>query len=103
MNLAPKYDQVLCGQCHSYSGHLFEKIGAELGPWDGMTMKREFCDELVDECDGQIDFGGPAEYDGQSFCDKHVGGIDGEDQFWSFPYTDREPILHYTLLVLGGN
>lgn len=80
--------QVECGQCHSYSGHLFADLGGELGVEDGMMMKREFCEDLVDECDGEIDF--PA-YDGgeTSYCDKHTGGGD-DDFFWSYPYTERE-------------
>ncbi|CAN0031064.1 unnamed protein product [Scytosiphon promiscuus] len=85
---ADLHKQVLCGQCHSYSNHLFERLGGDFGPWDGMTMKREFCDAYVDTCADQIVFG---EYDGLSYCDHHVGGIDGEDELWSYPYTD--PIL----------
>lgn len=75
--------QVLCGQCHSYSAHLFDRLGAELGLWDGMTMTRDFCDELIDKCGNEIDFGGPAEYGGLSYCAKHVG----TDQFWAYPYS----------------
>ncbi len=56
-------------------------------------MKREFCDELIDECGDEIDFGGPADYGGQSYCDFHVGGINGADEFWSYPYQDRECFL----------
>lgn len=82
--------QVVCGQCHSYSNHLFERLGSELGPWDGMTMKQEFCDALVSACGTQIDFGGPGEYDGLTYCEKHVGDVDG----WSYPYTDREYKVH---------
>lgn len=82
-NLLPP--QVVCGQCHSYSGHLYEVLGAELGVEDGMTMKSDFCEELVGACAGQIDF--PA-YDGTSYCDKHTGG--GNDLFWSYPYTECE-------------
>lgn len=77
----------MCGQCHSFSAHLYEILGSELGPWDGMTMKREFCDALTSECSGQIAFG---EYDGLDFCDKHVGGTDGNDRFWSYPYQEGE-------------
>lgn len=45
-----------------------------------MTMKSEFCEEYVEACDGEIEF---QTYDGQSFCEKHVG-TDGE-QLWSYP------------------
>lgn len=83
------FNQVVCGQCHSFPAHLFEAL-PELGPFDGMTMKREFCDELIAKCGTQIEFKGPADYDGLSFCDKHVGGVDGADELWSYPYTDRE-------------
>lgn len=79
--------QLLCTQCHSFSAHLFEQLGNELGPFDGMTLKQEYCDALIDACDGQIAFGGQAEY-GESYCDKHVGG--GDDLYWSYPYTDRK-------------
>jgi len=81
---------VICGQCHSFSAHLYEILGSELGPWDGMTMKREFCDALTSQCAGQIVFGGPAEYDGLDFCDKHVGDTNGDDRFWSYPYQEGE-------------
>lgn len=77
--------QVVCGVCHSFSGHLYERLGAELGPTDGMTMKKEFCDGFVEACDGQIIF---PTYDGEDYCTKHQGG--GDDYFWSYPYTDRE-------------
>lgn len=79
----------MCGQCHSFSAHTFELLGAELGPWDGMSMKQDFCDALIDACGDQIDFGGPAEYDGLTYCEKHVG-TSGSDVFWSYPYSDRE-------------
>lgn len=63
-----------------------------------MTMKQDFCDELVNTCGTEIDFGGPAEYDGLSYCEKHVGDVDG----WSYPYTDREyhlPLENYYTIV----
>lgn len=50
-----------------------------------MTMKESFCEQLVKECSGEIKF---PTYDGLSYCDKHVGS--GGDQFWSYPYTERE-------------
>lgn len=78
--------QVSCGSCHSYSGHLFEKMGEELGIFDGMTMKRDFCDELVLACEGQMEF--RVYDDGMDYCTKHVNGT--TDRFWSFPYTERE-------------
>lgn len=70
--------------CHSYSGHLYERLGAELGALDGMTMKSDFCEELVTACEGQLVF---PTYDGEDYCTKHTGG--GDDQFWSYPYTER--------------
>ncbi|CAN0441744.1 unnamed protein product [Pylaiella littoralis] len=82
---ADLYKQVVCGVCHSYSGHLYEKLGAELGALDGMTMKSDFCEELVTACAGQIIF---PTYDGKDYCTKHTGG--GSDQFWSYPYTQPE-------------
>ncbi|CAM9581883.1 unnamed protein product, partial [Ectocarpus sp. 8 AP-2014] len=74
------YKQVVCGRCHSYSAHLYEYLAAELGLLDGMTMKSDFCNELVTACAGQIDF---PTYDGGSvdYCTKHTGG--GDDFFWS--------------------
>lgn len=77
--------QVQCGVCHSYSAHLYERLGSELGGDDGMTMKDSFCQELVTECSGEISF---PTYGDLSYCEKHVG--DGGDQFWSYPYTERE-------------
>lgn len=77
--------QVVCGVCHSYSAHLYERLGSELGGADGMTMKDSFCQELVKECAGEISF---PTYGGLSYCEKHVG--DDGDQFWSYPYTERE-------------
>ena len=74
----------MCGKFHSFSAHLFEKNGAELGPWDGMMMTLEFCDDLTKECAGQIDF---PTYDGESYCDKHTGG-GTKSQFWSYPYSE---------------
>lgn len=78
--------QVVCGRCHSYSAHLYERLGAELGVVDGMTMTSDFCEELVSACQGQIVF---TTYDnGDDYCEKHVGG--DTDQFWSYPYTSCE-------------
>lgn len=42
----------------------------ELGPLDGMTMKRNFCAELVKECQDQVEF---PDYDGVTYCEKHAG------------------------------
>ncbi|CAM9121681.1 unnamed protein product, partial [Hapterophycus canaliculatus] len=77
--------QVVCGVCHSYSGHLYEQLGAELGILDGMTMKSLFCEELVDACSGQVTF--PTYDGGEDYCEKHTGG--GDDFFWSYPYEER--------------
>lgn len=70
--------------CHSYSGHLYEVLGAELGAVDGMTMKSDFCEEVVSACAGQIVF--PTYDNGEDYCTKHTGG--GDDLFWSYPYTE---------------
>lgn len=75
--------------CHSYSSHLYEVLGSELGANDGMTMKVSFCNDLVTACAGQLAF---PSYDGQGFCDKHTGG--GDDLFWSYPYVERELLLY---------
>lgn len=92
-------DQVACGPCHSFSGHLYERLGAELGDRDGMTMKSGFCAELVAACEGEIEF---STYDGESYCEKHVGG--GVDMTWSYPidddgehYLPRPSVLVYSL------
>eukprot|EP00904_Undaria_pinnatifida_P003872 jgi/Undpi1/13486/HiC_scaffold_8.g03145.m1 len=70
-----------------FCAHLYERLGAELGALDGMTMKQEFCDELVDACADEIP-GISRTYDGLTYCEKHVG--DTGDQFWSYPYTEPE-------------
>lgn len=44
-----------------------------------MTMKEEFCSELVAACSDQIDF---PTYNGDSYCEKHVGD---DGQIWSYP------------------
>ncbi|CAM9548065.1 unnamed protein product [Ectocarpus sp. 6 AP-2014] len=80
------YKQVVCGVCGSYSGHLYERLGAELGVLDGMTMKSDFCEELVSACNEQITF--PTYDGGDDYCTKHTGG--GDDQFWSYPYTESD-------------
>lgn len=74
----------MCGKCHSFSGHLFERLGKELGPWDGLTMTREFCEELVKQCGADINF---PTYDGGSlsYCDKHVGDV---DQYYAYPFKE---------------
>ena len=74
--------------CHSYSAHLYERLGAELGALDGMTMKQDFCDELVEECADEIPGIARTYAGGLSYCEKHVGSTG--DQFWSYPYTERE-------------
>eukprot|EP00903_Cladosiphon_okamuranus_P006181 g6078.t1 len=85
---AEYYKQVECGQCHSYSGHLFADLGDELGVEDGMTMKLDFCEDLVDACSGEIDF---PTYDGggTTYCEKHTGD-QAQDFFWSYPYEEPE-------------
>lgn len=80
--------QVACGKCHSYSGHLYQRLGGTLGTWDGLTMKSDFCEEVVDECSDQLGLDKVTYPDGEDYCEKHVGG--NNDQFWSFPYTERE-------------
>lgn len=80
--------QVACGKCHSYSGHLYQRLGPTLGTWDGLTMKSDFCEEVVEKCDGQFGLSDLDYADGKDYCETHVGG--NTDQFWSFPYTERE-------------
>lgn len=80
-NFPASVHQVACGPCNSYSAHLYEVLGAELGPEDGMTMKNSFCEELVAACEGQIDF---PTYDGESYCEKHTLGS-SSDAYWSYP------------------
>ncbi|CAM9759383.1 unnamed protein product [Scytosiphon promiscuus] len=80
------YTQVVCGICTSFSGHLYERLAPELGVEDGLTMKNDFCSELITACDGQITF--PTYDDGEDYCTKHTGG--DEDLFWSYPYEEAE-------------
>lgn len=75
--------QVVCGVCHSYSAHLYEVLGAELGGTDGMTMKSSFCNDYVSACEDQIVFSA-------DYCEVHTGG--GDDLYWSYPYVEREYI-----------
>ncbi len=81
--------QVLCGRCHSFSGHLYEVLGPSLGYWDGMTMTRDFCNEYTSKCEGEIHF--PI-YGTVSYCDKHVGSSDedADGLYWSYPYTEGD-------------
>lgn len=88
--------QVVCGVCHSFSGHLFERLGGELGIVDGMTMKNDFCEELVDACQGQIPF--PSYENGDDYCEKHTGGA--TDKYWSFPYMERECLCSALMIHL---
>lgn len=88
-------NKVVCGPCHSFSGHLFERLGSELGARDGMTTKSGFCAEFVDACEGQIEF--PA-YDGESYCDKHVGG--SSDMTWSYPIDENGERVSFASAVL---
>lgn len=74
------HTQVACGPCGSYSLHLFSRLGTELGLADGMTLKKEFCTELVNDCYEVIDF--PDYPDGESYCEKHT---EEEDEIWSHP------------------
>lgn len=84
----------MCGTCHSFSAHLYEKLGAELGPWDGMTMTRGFCTKFQEECSKKVDGYDTIDFPdypgGVSYCDKHVGNDKG-DNYWSFPYTEGAP------------
>ncbi|CAM9587413.1 unnamed protein product, partial [Sphacelaria rigidula] len=66
------YKQVLCGVCHPYSSHLYERLGT----LDGMTMTNEFCNEFYSACSADLDLG-------PDYCDIHTGGDD--DQYWSYP------------------
>lgn len=51
---------------------------------DGMTMKKEFCSTMVEECAGIIDF--PDYRDGQSYCEKHT---EKNDEVWSHPIDEE--------------
>lgn len=77
--------QVVCGVCNSYSAHLYERLGSELGGEDGMTMKAQFCADYVAACQGEIVF---PTYGGQDYCTKHEGTFTppAEGEFWSYPY-----------------
>jgi len=57
---------------------------------DGLTMKKDFCEELVDKCSGQGNIVFPS-YGGDSYCKKHTGG--GSDLFWAYPYTERKCVF----------
>ncbi|CAM9715370.1 unnamed protein product, partial [Ectocarpus fasciculatus] len=76
--------QVLCAVCSSYSAHLYEYL-TDGGVVDGLTMKSDFCEELVDECSPYITF---PTYDDGDYCEHHTGG--GNDFFWSYPYEEPE-------------
>lgn len=67
--------QFLCGTCHPFAGHLYERLGT------AMTITNEFCAELTAECADQLNLN-------EDFCDYHTGG--GEDQFWSYPLVIEE-------------
>ncbi|CAM9644170.1 unnamed protein product, partial [Ascophyllum nodosum] len=84
---ADYYKQVLCGVCGSYSGHLYERLAADLGTEDGLSMKNEFCTDFTAACDEQIDLPvyGNLEYGEVDYCTMHTGGGE-EDLFWSYPY-----------------
>eukprot|EP00903_Cladosiphon_okamuranus_P016927 g15603.t1 len=69
---ADLYQEVVCGICHPWSGHLFERLGT------AMTLTNEFCDEFVEACSDQLAL--PINY-----CDIHTGSGDG-DAFYSYPY-----------------
>ena len=78
---------MLCGVCGSYSGHLYERLAADLGTEDGLSMENEFCMEYTAACDEQIDLPvyGNQEFGEVDYCTMHTGGGD-EDLFWSYPY-----------------
>eukprot|EP00904_Undaria_pinnatifida_P007443 jgi/Undpi1/3829/HiC_scaffold_16.g07198.m1 len=92
---AEDYAKVACGPCSAYAGHLYERLGAELGVSDGMTMKSDFCNGMVEACAGQIAF---PTYDGgsTSYCQKHVGD---SDLIWSYPIDESETTFESTGLV----
>ena len=80
--------QVLCGVCGSYSGHLYERLAADLGTEDGLSMKSEFCTEYIAACNEQIDlpvYGNQEFGEEVDYCTMHTGGGE-EDLFWSYPY-----------------
>lgn len=51
-----------------------------------MTMTRDFCTKYTSACSQMIAF--PDYEDGISYCNKHVGSTDGDDDLWSYPYTE---------------
>lgn len=61
---------MICGVCHPWSGHLYERLGTAL------TLTNDFCNEFYAECSGPL--GLAADY-----CDVHTGG-DG-NQYYSYP------------------
>ncbi|CAM9927960.1 unnamed protein product, partial [Ectocarpus sp. 4 AP-2014] len=67
---ADLYLEVMCGTCHPWSGHLFERLDT------AMTLKQDFCTKFYGECATQL--GLPADY-----CEVHAGP-EG-DQYWSYP------------------
>ncbi|CBJ29140.1 conserved unknown protein [Ectocarpus siliculosus] len=67
---ADLYLEVMCGTCHPWSGHLFERLDT------AMTLTQEFCSQFYGECATQL--GLPADY-----CEVHAGP-EG-DQYWSYP------------------
>ncbi|CAN0005800.1 unnamed protein product, partial [Ectocarpus sp. 4 AP-2014] len=67
---ADLYLEVMCGTCHPWSGHLFERLDT------AMTLTQEFCSDFYGECATQL--GLPADY-----CEVHAGP-EG-DQYWSYP------------------
>lgn len=74
--------QVLCGLCHPYSAHLFERLDT----MDGLTMTNEFCNEFFSACESELALA-------SDYCDIHTGG--DVDQYWSYPLViDGESVMH---------
>lgn len=66
------YAKVICGVCHPWSGHLYQRLGT------AMTLTQDFCDDFYTACSGQLTLS-------DTYCDFHAGEGD-EDLFYAYPY-----------------
>lgn len=57
-----------------------------------MTMTRDFCTKFKEACskeeEGYATIAFPDYAGGVDYCEKHVGSSEGDDNYWSFPYTE---------------
>lgn len=58
---------------------------------DGLTMTKDFCDDLVDACTGQGNIVFPS-YGELDYCEKHTGTQE-DDLFWAYPYEEGVDFL----------